>query len=444
MTYSLTAGTLAGERQAMTHKHWSVSILAALSMLGTVFAIPAMVSGEATVAEWTVMVYLDGDNNLDPYAVSDLAEMQTVGSTDKVNVIVLEDRYSEPAYLYQVTLGDMNVLDGLSVNGVPVNGEEISMADVRVLDAFVDYCKAEFPANHYMLDLWDHGNAFGYTCWDDHSDPEWQTPADALSLSDVIGALSGSGGVDILTYDGCTIGMVEIAYQLAFVQKNMGVNVNYLVASEEYIPGTGYAYNNILAEMNSMSDLSPAAVAKMMADVYAACYSPHGQAKGSSTVGLSVIDLPKILPIAPVIHSLVDILKQGLALDYSHAHDMIAKARGAGNLGWSLNGWDDRIDFGMFLKTLAQISPDPAVQSLCTQAFGIITDAVYAANTPALSSAGAYGLGTWFPSSSRSLGNANTGGGFDVIAEYSDAFAYADDSGWLSFLSAFWGKAPKK
>ncbi|MGB2825071.1 MAG: clostripain-related cysteine peptidase, partial [Thermoplasmata archaeon] len=45
-------------------------------------------------AEWTVMVYLDGDNNLEPYGLSDLAEMEAVGSVDGVNVIVLMDTYS--------------------------------------------------------------------------------------------------------------------------------------------------------------------------------------------------------------------------------------------------------------------------------------------------------------------------------------------------------------
>ncbi len=428
----------------MSHRYWSVSFLVVVSMLATVFAMPALAGDDGQVAEWTVMVYLDGDNNLDPDAVSDLAEMQTVGSTERVNVIALVDRYSAPAYLYRITLGGTEVLSGLTVNGVDISGQEISMADVRVLDAFVDYCKAEYPANHYILDLWDHGNAFGYACWDDHAAAEWEVDAKALSLSDVIGSLSSSGGVDILTYDGCTIGMVEIAYQLALVQKNMGVNVNYLVASEEYIPNSGYDYGNLLAEMNSMSDSSASAVARMIADEYAECYSPHGAAKGSSTVGLSAIDLPKILPIAPVMNALTTELKAGLAADFGTAHDMIAKARGAGNLGWSLNGWDDRIDLGTFLETLADISPNEDVRGLATEALGIISDAVYVANTPALESAGAHGLGTWFPTSSRSLGNANTGGGFAVIEEYGNAFAYAEDSGWLSFLNAFWGKGPKK
>ena len=45
-------------------------------------------------ADWTVMVYLDGDNNLETYGLMDLAEMEAVGSVDGVNVVVLMDTYS--------------------------------------------------------------------------------------------------------------------------------------------------------------------------------------------------------------------------------------------------------------------------------------------------------------------------------------------------------------
>ena len=44
---------------------------------------------------WTVMVYLDGDNNLEPAAIDDLNEMEAVGSTNKVNVVVQFDRHAE-------------------------------------------------------------------------------------------------------------------------------------------------------------------------------------------------------------------------------------------------------------------------------------------------------------------------------------------------------------
>jgi len=36
---------------------------------------------------WTIMVYMAGDNNLEPDGVQELKEMKKVGSTNKVNII---------------------------------------------------------------------------------------------------------------------------------------------------------------------------------------------------------------------------------------------------------------------------------------------------------------------------------------------------------------------
>lgn len=426
----------------VTHGVRSVSCVAVLAVIVATCAVPmARVSGMADT--WTVMVYLDGDNNLDPDSVADVGEMMTVGSSDSVNVIVLWDRYSGPAYLYQVLPGSLKQLDGLTVNSMPVNGQEISMTDWHVLQAFVEYGRDNFPAAHFMLDLWDHGSPFGYACWDDHWQMPWvPSPANALSLNDVGKALVGTD-MDILTYDGCTIGMAEIAYNLTVMESEMGINIGYLVASEEYIPNSGYAYDLVLGEMNSMTDTSVESVARMMADEYAACYSPHGQAKGSSTVGLSVIDLSKIAPLVPVLNSLTDMLKEGLAADHDNYRGMISEARGEANLGWSLYGWDYRVDLGTFLDSLSKSSDDKEVRALAAEGLNVIEDAVYVANTPALASMSAHGLGVWFPPSARALGNANTGGLW-VLSEYVMVFEFADDAGWLSFLHSYWGKAPKK
>jgi len=43
-------------------------------------------------AEWTVMVYLDADNNLESAGINDINEMEIVGSSDDVNVVVQVDR----------------------------------------------------------------------------------------------------------------------------------------------------------------------------------------------------------------------------------------------------------------------------------------------------------------------------------------------------------------
>ena len=43
-------------------------------------------------AKWTFMVYLDADNNLEPFGIIDFNEMEQVGSTSDVNIIVQMDR----------------------------------------------------------------------------------------------------------------------------------------------------------------------------------------------------------------------------------------------------------------------------------------------------------------------------------------------------------------
>ena len=43
-------------------------------------------------ASWTFIVYVAGDNDLEPFVINDLMEMQAVGSTDQVSIVVQVDR----------------------------------------------------------------------------------------------------------------------------------------------------------------------------------------------------------------------------------------------------------------------------------------------------------------------------------------------------------------
>ncbi|MDG2029074.1 MAG: hypothetical protein P8J50_18405, partial [Acidimicrobiales bacterium] len=45
---------------------------------------------------WTVLIYLMGDNDLEPYAVGDMFEMAEAGSNENVNIVTLVDRH--PGY----------------------------------------------------------------------------------------------------------------------------------------------------------------------------------------------------------------------------------------------------------------------------------------------------------------------------------------------------------
>jgi len=116
----------------------------------------------ATIAakekQWTIMVYLAGDNNLDGAGVTDLEEMKKVGSTDQVNILAQFDRSGANVATkrYYIRKG------GTTAKDVVGNLGETNMGDPKVLENFVQWGIKTYPARRYMLVLWNHGSG-----WDD-------------------------------------------------------------------------------------------------------------------------------------------------------------------------------------------------------------------------------------------------------------------------------------
>src|SRR5438105_2490697 len=46
------------------------------------------VHAQAPDKDWTILVYLNANNNLEPFSALNMNEMEVVGSTDRVNVVV--------------------------------------------------------------------------------------------------------------------------------------------------------------------------------------------------------------------------------------------------------------------------------------------------------------------------------------------------------------------
>src|SRR5512143_3526818 len=68
-------------------------VLTTLIVFVLVVSLTGTASAAAPKAKWTVMVYMSGDNNLEPYIVSDIeTELAPTGSTADVQVVALADR----------------------------------------------------------------------------------------------------------------------------------------------------------------------------------------------------------------------------------------------------------------------------------------------------------------------------------------------------------------
>jgi hypothetical protein len=111
--------------------------------------------------QWTIMVYMAADNNLEDMSVHDFEEMSQVGSTESVKIVVQYDRKpGEPdenpdwttTKRFLVQEGDQPI----PINQIEDIGEA-AMDDPNTLIDFANWAMGGFPADHYFLILWDHG-----------------------------------------------------------------------------------------------------------------------------------------------------------------------------------------------------------------------------------------------------------------------------------------------
>jgi len=376
-----------------------------------VLAVLAVQGSQATRIEgttsWTFMVYIDADNNLDAYGPYSLGLMEEIGSTQNVNVIVLWDALYRPAYMYKVIKGGLE-----EVKRFALNGKEVNMGDPFTLRTFVDFTVSNFRAEHYVMVLWDHGNDVSGCCWDEH-------PEDHLTHPEVATALS-KYHIDILAFDACLMAMIEVAYEY----NQYGLNTDYLVGSENYVPGYGYPYNTILGDLNQNPTMSEFELAQMIVHDYAEFYQPRAYFNGGVMGTLSAIDLAKIKEVVTDL----SVMTRALMSNMEANHEMISDARGEGMLPWSEYGWDRYIDLPTFVENITLETTDPTVRSAGEVVLSSLEHAIVAlGNTEPMESASAKGMGIWFPSSYHSM--------WGLTPYAATKFA---TQGWLDFLYAYW------
>lgn len=230
-----------------------------IGIISVLFSLLLMTSCGDNGAKWTVMIYLDADNNLGSASRMDLEEMQAVGSTDDVKVIVQHDTQGGLTYRYRVEKGKLVQLAELG---------ELDMAQASTLKDFVKYAADAYPADRYALILWNHGQGW-------KSNKSILTDVDngtltPLSNQYVKEALADSGvSVDILGIDACEMSVIEAAYEFRGVAK-------ILVASQELVSGYGWDYEDLLTRLTSQPNVTASKLAKEMVASFENFYSESG------------------------------------------------------------------------------------------------------------------------------------------------------------------------
>ncbi len=235
-------------------------------------------------AKWTFMVFMAGDNNLDAAAVRDIAEMAQAGSTPDVQIIAELDRAGHnPTQRFYITKG------GGIKKDVVATLPETNTGDPAVLADFLNWGIQNYPAEHYFLVLWNHGNGW----WEDErkkkgiafddSQGDYLNNAELVSVLETFRLATGKK-LDILGMDACLMTMLEMAHEL----KN---DVQFMVGSEIEEPFEGWPYHTILKYLIKYPHVSPGALAERVTKLYADSYLRTTEDVTQSAVDLSKIDL---------------------------------------------------------------------------------------------------------------------------------------------------------
>jgi hypothetical protein len=287
-----------------------------------------------------------GDNNLEEYGQIDIQEMKRVGSDNELNMVVQFDRMSDHHtrryFLRQGTSIKADIVQELG---------ETNTGDPEVAIDFLRWGINTYPAQYYLVVLWNHGSGidetdifkraaerglqaqrkvrrssneiprstlrsvvsrrYHHSLFSSTLECAFTTRAiaidetardflDNIELKQVFTKLiqNTKQKIDLIGFDACLMNMVEIAYQLKD-------KANFMVGSEETEPGEGWPYDRILKDLASNPNMTPLELGQVIVQRYVESYSDE-------TVTQSLLDLNQSFPLGKKVDQLAKSLTKAI------------------------------------------------------------------------------------------------------------------------------------
>lgn len=366
--------------------------------------------------EWTFLLFLNGNNNLDTYGAYNINQMEQVGSTDQLNMVVqwASLRAGDTKRLYVTKDSDV-----LKVNSQVVQAMgKVDMGDYHQLIDFVKWGVENYPAKHYMIAVWNHGNGWHLMdalgrqiqpldiSYDDNTGNVIRT--EELGIAMAAAARIIGHKVDIYGSDACLMAMAEVAIE-------MKDSVDYFVGSQETEPGYGWPYNTWMARWAADTSATPAKVSTYLTEEYMKAYS--GGIYGNQDVTFSAWDMSK-LP------AFIDAMKNlNASLANLSASDLVQTKAAVNNTQEFYSAdYKDIYDFAANLEK-GKVGIEASILSSVKQS----VSAMMVSEGASSGYPGAHGVSVWMPTSSFYMDSYK--------ARYA-AMEFNKATGWLDFLVA--------
>lgn len=404
-------------------------------------------TSETSLAEWTIMIYMAGDNNLSDDCVNALKTVQGVKTGDIIHVIAQFDPADTRVSSHRVV---MNLHEKKDPKGTallapnspgklskdfveieegpvkftgrarqPREPGETDTAEPKTLFDFISWCTSNYPSKRRMLVLAGHSGGIeeGYLMKDDN-------PVHSMSLYGLMGVLRQvkerlNIKLDILGMDACLMSMVEICHELW----GLGDFVDYYVSSQSMTPNPGWPYGQIVDElMHDRGKLEARELAGIIVNKYVSSYVENAVCSGLST-DLSAVKIAGTGDLVQSVRNFGSVLgtKMGDGSDNDFNRALV-------HAHWEAQSYNGErfVDLLDFCKLTAKYFPE---DTEVTKAAGAVTTAlgnmVLTSCFCGIDYQYSYGLSIYFP--------------WSTIFSYYQYLEFAKPSGadWANFLAKY-------
>jgi hypothetical protein len=361
----------------------------------------ASVNPGTSTDQWTIMVYIAGDNNLAEAGLDDINEMESIGLPDNVNVVVQYD--GAPGYVSSEWADTRRGVIQQDFNTSTISSNlnslgELNMGDPQTLTDFVQWGKNNYAAQNYAVVVWDHGGGRSGVAWDD-------TNGNAnLSVNELTTAISNAGlgsSLKLLGLDACLMAFAEQTYDL----KNL---TEVFVGSQDLEPGDGWDYAGWFQRLaDGGGRLNAEQMGGAIVDSYGEFYNNR---ETQSAIRTSALDNLKAK-----LDAFVDATANASATDWQAITQARSEATAFHN--------EDERDLGGFMRAV-----DNRLDNPIGEAARQVSEALQAAVIDQVDHSGASGLSIYLPPVNGSGYQSSYNG---------DNYSFAADTKWTQFLTAF-------
>jgi len=217
--------------------------------------------------KWTVLHYGAADNNISSSIINNALELESIGSDKNINIVAQLDVGEKPPKGYEMDAGCKRYYFKSPTESfaIPLESEQINMADPKVLADFVEWGIKNYPAENYMLIMSSHGKGWEGMIVDRSHKGFMSTP----EIREALESAKNSTGkkIDVIGFDACSMASVEVAAELSDV-------ADYMVASQNTTHKSGWSYSKIFSDSgeyqingsNSSFNFSPEEAAKKLVE----------------------------------------------------------------------------------------------------------------------------------------------------------------------------------